>query len=342
MKKSNGIVKLVLFIVVVGTLGGFGYYYFFLRDTDQAGGIFPSLSGEKVTDYKNGIYVVKNNTTGAKISLKNCYVDSINDYLVVINEDYYLYHGNCLNMVYVSQGKTENLKFEKENDSKYYIKLNDKVYKKDNSVNKIEVFNNVISDELKVNYKNLKNIIDYSEFPGHYYSFIGVIPTRKGHSFSYTYNPDSNSFTFEIFNGDAHYTKNMQIFNDIPKFYISNSNIIIIDKNKIGEGYKSELYVYSDMSKTYDYLSIFPININGIVIDSNWYRLFRIDEETKSAYVLFSRTSDICDFSNNNMYYEFRLPYDFQTTGFKTPDLYKKGSTPKDCSYAKKYYLTEG
>ncbi len=342
MKKSNIFVKLVLFVVVFGVLGGFGYYYFFLREENKTdGGILPSLSGKKVNDNKNGIYSYKVKNDRVKTLLKSCVVDAVYDHLVVINEDYYLYHGNCLNMLFVGQGKTENLKFEKSNDSQYSVVLNNITYKKDFTTPNIIVENGVLNNEIRVNYDVLKYIVDYSEYPGYYYSFGGSIPSKYNYKFDYGYNRDLNSFRLRIFNQNIEYVKNMNSFNDIPYFSLLNNNLIIIDKNKIGEWYKSELYLYTEEAKTYDYNSIFPINVNGNVIDSSWNRLFMYDNDTKAAYVVFSRSSDICDFNNNNYFYEFKMKYDYEKSGFKNPDLYKKGSTKKDCNYAKKKYLKE-
>ena len=342
MKKSNIFVKLVLFIVIVGILGGGGYYYFFLREeASENGSIFPSLSSNKIEDSKNGIYVIKNKIKQARTMLKSCYVDSISDYLVVINDDYMLYHGNCLNMVFVSDGKTDKLKFEKKNDSKYIVYLDDKAYIKDDSVTNLVVSNNVLSSLGKVNYDSLKYVIDNSEYPGYYYSFSGTINSKYNFSYNYVYDKNSNSFKFSIANEAVNYQKNMKTFNDLPEFYILNDNIVILDNNKVGNDYKGEIYIYSNEKLTFKYDSILPININGNNIDSSWNRIFRYDSSAKTLYVLFSRTSDVCDFSNSNYFYEFKLNYDYKKIGFGTPDLYKKGSTDKDCKYAKKYYLKE-
>ena len=342
MNNSKGIIKLILFIIVVGVLGGLGYYYYVLKDSEKTGaGVFPSLSDKKISDYKNGIYSYKLNIDGEK-SLLSCVISSIDDYLVVINEDYYLYHGNCLNMVFVNQGKTENLKFEKDNDSNYSIKLDNIVYSKDNSIDMIEVGNKVIEDNHVYSIESLKNIVKYSQFPGHYYSFNGYLNSSESYSFNYVYDSNFNNFQFRIAEASVFYTKYMKTFDDIPDIYNLSDYLIIVDKNKIGEEYRSELYIYSGEGRLFDYNSIFPITINGNVIDSNWNRIFRYDKDTKTAYVLFSKSKDFCDFNNNNVFYEFKLSYDYKIVGFKTPDLYKKGSSKKDCTYVKKYYLKEG
>ena len=340
MKKSNGIIKLVLFIVVVGILSGFGYYYFFLRDTEQpGGGIFPSLSSDKVNDYKNGIYSYKTKTDRTVNLLKHCVIDSINDYLVVINEDYYVYHGNCLNMVFVTQGKTESLKFEKDNSSNYYVKFDDKTYNKDNTVKEIVVANNVLVNEKPLTHDSLKSIVKYSEYPGFYYNFNGSIASNDSFRFEFTYSKETNTFRLDLYNNNVHYIKDMKNLDQFPYFAILNTNLVVLDKNKIGNGYKSELYIYSEANKTYDYNSILPLSVNGNIIDASWNRIFRYDGNNKTAYVLFSKTDNVCDFSNNNVFYEFKMNYDYTKVGFKTPDLYRKGSTEKDCDYVKKYYL---
>ena len=344
MKKSRGIIKIILIIIVLGVLGGFSYYYLFLHTKDTTNKeLFPSLSKEKISDNKNGIYVFKTKADKSRTLLKNCVVDAINDYLVVINGNYYMYHGNCLNLVFVKQGLTETLKFEKDNNSRYSVELDDIKYNKDNSVNQLVVENKVVQgNRTSLNYDNLKAIIDYSEYPGYYYSFNGYILGNK-YLFNYVYDENFNNFRFSLsIETYQFYSKNMRSFNDIPIFYSLADNMVIIDNNnKIDGNYRGELYVFSKNGKTYDYNSMFPIKVNDNVIDSSWNRAFRYDSINKVAYVVFSRSSDYCDYNNGNSYYEFKLNYDYVKGGFKTPDLYKKGTNSKDCTYVKKNYLME-
>ena len=342
MRKSSSVTKLFLFILIVGTLCGYGYYYFFMRDNEiSESDVAPSLSRDKVSDTKNGIYVIKNNTISKKTLLKKCVIDSINDYIVVINENYYMYRGNCLNTIYLGQGSTEKLKFEKDNNSEYSVELEDVIYRKDYTTDKIVVENKVVSNNaVSYDYDSLKLVIDYSEFPNNYYSFIGNILYNNSYMFNYVYNKDFNSFSFNIsYIQSSIFSKSMKSFDDIPYFYSLGNNMVIIDLNKDGNRYGSHLFVYSGADKTYDYNSMFPLYVNNNIIDSTWNRIFRYDATNKVAYVLFSKTNDFCDFSDGNAYYEFKLSYDYKKNGFNAPDLYKKGINSKDCNYAKKYYL---
>ena len=343
MKKSLSIITLTLIIVVFGFLAGYGYYYFFLHDDNIKEEVLPTLSTDKIKDVKNGIYIYKTNMGKSRTLLKSCVVDSINDYLVVINENYYLYRGNCLNTVFVGQGLTEKLKFEKDNDSKYTVQLDNITYNKDNSITKIVVDNNVIKNSDYIyNYDNLKAVIDYSEYNGYYYSFKGLVLRNEKYRFKYDYDNITNSFQFSITKSEVPiYYKVMNSFNDIPNYYILNDNLAVLDNNKVGDIYKGELYIYSGTNKTYDYNSMFPLIVNGETIDSTWNRIFKYDSTNKIGYVLFSKSNDFCDFDKGN-YYEFKLYYDYKKLGFKAPDLSKKGTNAKDCSYVKNNYLREG
>lgn len=343
MKRSSLVLKLFFFILVVGLITGFGYYYLFLENSNEGeSGIIPSLSGKKVYDVKNGVYIIKNKLEREKTLLGRCLVNSINDYLVVLNDDYMLYKGNCLNTVLISEGKSENLKFDKKNDSKYTVTLDEKTYQKDDSINEIPVVNNVIIKSPRVNYDSLKFIIDNSEYEGHYYSFSGEISSQKEYYYDYSYNQQLNQFSISLNNGISGYSKILKSFNDIPKFYTFNDYLLVLDEDKIGNSFSHKLYLYSEKEMIYDFNSIFPININGNVIDTNWNRMFRFDMISKTAYVVFDRDNNFCNFENGNEYYEFKLTYDYQKNGFNVPDLLKKGTKESDCDYIKKKYSMEG
>lgn len=351
MKKDHTILKLILFILIFGILGGGGYYYFFIRDNSSGGIIENIISNNKTTvDVKNGMYVYKEKLNTTTNVYKGCSVSSIDDYIVVINDKYYRYHGSCMNMKYLGPGETSTLKFNEEKDKPYTITFDNKTYKKDNVTKEINVGNKIITEVSKANYNLTNYIIDNTEVEGDYYDLnIELTNSTNKYNLNLTYDENTKTFKYMIITDVDLYSGYYSNTKDFPKLYFYNGNLIIVEKRLVDGVYRSNIFMYNKLENTYKFSNSLPIKVNGELIDNSYNILPRYDETGKSFYVVFSKDNTFCNTERDIMYYEFKLTYDFKTNGFGIPSYVKKAigdkSKPEDnedCKYIKKYYLKEG
>ena len=245
MNGNHTIRNLILFILIFGILGGGGYYYFFVRENSSDGLIKDIINNVIKNDVENGIYVYKNKLSKTTNVYKGCSVSSIDDYIVVINDKYYKYHGSCMIMKYVGDGESSALKFKKEKDEAYTVELDEKVYNKDNNISEIKVGNNIISEVNKVNYNLLNFIIKNTETEGNYYDFgVDLTNSTNKYSFSLAYNKDTKQFKYSVYTSKEEvYSENYAKIEDFPRLYFYNNNLIIVEKRQVNGVYKSNITI---------------------------------------------------------------------------------------------------
>ncbi len=350
MNKDHTIRNLILFILIFGILGGGGYYYFFMREGNSGGIINTILNNSTTKDVKNGIYIYKNSLGSTTNIYRGCTVSSIDDYIVVINDKYYKYHGSCMVMKYLGEGETSSLKFNKEKEKNYTIELDKKTYNKSPKTREINVGNNIITEVQKANYSLVKYIIKHTEVEGDYYNLnVELTNSTNNYNLSLDYDNNTKLFDYRISTEAELYAGYYNNLKDLPKLYFYNGNLILVDQRLIDNIYRSNIYMYDAFNKTYDFSRSLPLKVNGVQIDNTYNIIPRYDEINKTFYVVFSKDNTFCNTKSDIMYYEFKLNYDFKTNGFKTPSFVKKAIGDKgnpedneDCKYIKKYYLKEG
>ena len=351
MKKNHTIRNLILFILIFGILGGGGYYYFFMRDNNEGGIIENILKiSDDNNDVKNGIYVYKDKLATSTNVYTGCIVSSIDDYIVVINEKYYRYHGTCMIMNYLGTGETDKLKFNKEKDKLYTVELDNKIYNKDNNVREIITGNNISFKISRASYNLVNYIIKNTETEGNYYSFnVSLTNSTYGYNLDLEYDKQNNTFRYLINNKDTLYNQTFTSTKDFPVLYFINNNLVVVEKKFVNNIHTSNISIYNEANKTYEFINSLPLKVNGEVIDLSYNTLIRYDELNKVFYVVFSRDNTFCNTQSNIMYYEFKLKYDYKTKGLGIPEFVKKAVGDKsksedneDCKYINKYFLKEG
>ncbi len=338
MKKSHTIRNLLLFIIIFGIGGGLLYYYFFVKEDNDNGDVISNIfESKKVEDVKNGIYVYKEDTDKTVTVFSNCVVSSIDDYIVVVNDKYYMYNGSCMVMNYKGTGNSNELEFIKDKDNKFKIKNNNREYSKE--INPVTLINNnnIINELKKTSLDIINFVIKYTEVEGSYYNFSTVINNSVNY-YNYRFSYVDNHFNLNI--SDL-YNKSFNSINDFPNIYFYNGNLVLVDKEFINDKYSSNILMYDLKSNVYNFNSILPIMINGETLDSSYNTLIRFDSVNKNFYAVFSRDNTFCNSSLDVMYYEFKLSYDYKRNGFTNVELSKKGKKEEDCSYIKKYYFKE-
>ena len=339
MKKNHTIRNLILAILIFGILGGGLYYYFFVKEGNVVEDIIPGIVNKKSYDVKNGIYVYKNKLDKTLQVFSGCIVGSIDDYIVVINDKYKMYHGSCMVMKYLKEGNTSELDFSKEKEKDYSIKYNNKEYKKDNGNISLVPANNVNSLLTQTKYSTLKFIINNTEVEGEYYSLSAkLMDNFVGYVYSLRYTA-GNNFVLDISKDTSIYTKTFSNIKDLPRLYFGNNTLYLIERLFGNNKYNGNLLIYRENANIYNFDNYLPLKINNEVLDRNYNILHRYDSVNNVFYVVFSKDNNFCDKNSKYRFYEFKITYDGKNAKYKVPDLYKKGKNDNDCNYIKKYYL---
>ena len=336
MKKVLSFILIIIILLGIGIGGYFAYNTYFKNGKFNK--YLPTLN-TKTKDIKNGIYISREYYNKSVYIYENCNVSSYDDYIVVLGNKYRRYQGNCMVMRYLGE-QDNNLNFKKDDNDNYYIELEGIKFKKDSSIKNIKVGNGIIENLIRTKFTNLGFIVKNSEREGNYFNFETEV-SGFGFKTHFKFNKDqySNKFTIELGGSGDRYRKDLYSLDDFPTLNSYNGKIVIIEKNKVGEGIQSTLRFYDNEKEVFNSKKILPIKINDIYINESWYSYFRYDSASKKYYVIYSLYPQFCKDGDDVSFYEFKLDYDYKTGSIKNTEFVKKGKGQEGCNYVQKYYL---
>jgi len=270
-------------------------------------------------DTISGVYVYKKNLGKTYTISSSCHISSLDKYIVLMNDDYFIYNKTCLGTFFEGQGKKNELEINKNETSN----LNEIIY------NGLTFTKDVYTKEFKptttkeqmdaiqtVDFNYLKFIIDNTEIPGHYYIIdanIAKAISKYGLIVNYT----SDTRSLRIYYGDSlKYNLNIDDTNNLPEFYAMGNYIAVIE-NQSGRKVLKILDDTNTSIPAYNSDNEFPITIdNRITLDSNDKVYISCNESFKTFDVLITKNNTFCtdDGSNPNevAYYRYKIEYNYK------------------------------
>jgi len=347
--KKNFIFIVVVLVLCIAIY--FGYNLFTGKENPLSGLINQIVpESKKVTDTYNGVYSYKESLNGTKVFYTGCSAAEMNNYILIVNDEYYLFRSSCLGTFLKGSGNIEDLEIKlNENKNLYEVKYNDIVYDKDPSVLNIVIANNVKDKLSAIGLDTYQMLLKESESEGDYFDIdskkISGINTKMVMSIKKEEN--SSNFTVSISN---HGTENVIYsysgeIDDLPDLTAYGNSIVAIEKESSEDGTK---YAYNFKVMTvdgiiYDLDKMFPIKVDDVELNTSDSIYVTFDSASRNYKMFVGYDKNFCDNDyteedgNEIAYYEFDLKYDYSIYSFDKPEFVKIGYKSEGCKYINSY-----
>lgn len=348
MNKGKKVLNNLLFIFIVAIIcvgSYFAYTFFTGKENVFMNIINDNSSSSSNTDNYNGVYVYSDNLSSSYQIYGGCVVKSLDQYIVVVEDEYYYYDHTCMGTYEKGSGRTSELNFEFDNDSKLYkVNYNDKEFKKDLNVSEV-VPGNVVEGKIEtINFSTYKFVLKHTQFEGNYYNL-----TNKKISGTYNYKmniiPGSDgsfNLTVQGIGKDneviAEYNVHADSADDLPDLNLIYGRIASVVRNRSNEGlYNFDLTLFDKTDGiVYDFRQLFPIYINDQKLDYDNNSVYiNYNKLTRSYNLFIGYDNKFCtddSDSSSVAYYLFKIEYDSKNLSLSKP-IYQATYLKKDgCS----------
>ena len=339
------------FILIVSVLIVISVIVFTLitTKTNPFKNIVSTITGEEVKSTKNdnynGFYTNKDLLDATYKIFSNCSIYSIDNIILIQDDDFTLYRSSCMGTYVKDRGKTKDLDINIEGN-KYVVTYNKKKFQKDTTV-KYLVENNNIADQIsKTGVASLPLIVKETEFEGNYYDISTDLSDVDGNlNLSFKRDKEKNVYNLDIYVGKmtsvSFYSKSVKSWEELPMMYGIGKNLVIIetdnDQNKYSYSFKS----YSDGKKVFDLSENLPIKIDGTELNYGSNSVYiKYNEKDKNFFLLIGNDKKFCVENSNSeraASYIFKLNYNYTTNKFDTPEYVKSIRGTDGCSEVESY-----
>ncbi len=347
MEKS-GAKKIILFfcILFIILVVAFFLYYFITGKENPFSRLIEGEDEQEINDNYNGFYSYYDDLNGSKYIYSGCSISRIANYILVINDEYYLYRSSCMGTYEKGSGKTEDLDIRTdEEQNTYYIYYNDVIYDKDPSVRYVSLNNN-ISKITAVDLSTYQLFMKETQFEGNYYDLerLNIVNNSSDVRLSINRNEGTNSFdfSFEDNKGKMLYSKNINDYAYLMDMYSYGNSIAIVEKNvneKYVNRYANSFLVLTKNGIVYKLNEMFPIIIDGVTLNMDNSIFIKFDSSKRYFRMLVGYDDKMCvdDYEESEkddiMYYEFSIEYNYSISNFNEPKFQKIGRKSEGCRY---------
>ena len=295
------------------------------------------------TDNSNGIYRYREALDKTRSMFHGCTVIYFDNYILIINDKFYLYRESCIGTFYLGDGNTKTLKINETLEKNKYITYNGKDYYKNDTLDTIDVHNFVKEndDDLGAIYpENYNLLLQESQRVGDYFNLEEIeIKTSPAAFYFNLHQIEGNLFDMKITNMEEKvlYETKINGFNSMPLFRGYGSNLVVIEPISNGDKYQYGFKVINAEDTIYDLKSMFPITVDGDTLSYERSVYVTFNPSENEFVMLVGKDKQMCvknSDSNDVAYYVFYLKYDYSNRNFKKPVFIKKVYERDGCKYA--------
>ena len=343
-KRTKSHFMFLLFILCVCIII-FGVYFIVKRElipSDIIEGL--TNSDGVVIDNYNGVYEYRNDLNGSKSVSVRCNISYISDLILIFNDTFYLYRSSCMGTYLKESGKTKDLEIKENNESEtLFINYKGKRYDKNYSITSI-VPNNDIKNQLSnINLNTYQLIVKETEFEGNYYDIYSNISNISSNIKLNFKHIENGTFNLSLdIKADSLYSLTVNNFDYLPDLFPYGKNVVIIEKNKtLGDNikFKYNFKVVDEKGTVYNLYDYFPIVVDDVTLNQDNSIFIMFDYEKRVFRMLMGYDDKMCvtdDKSDDVIYYEFEIDYNYATNKFDKPLFIKKGTKSEGCAYVDK------
>ncbi len=334
--KSN--LKFLLFILVLCVFA-FGGAMILNKDKNGVGNLLDDLLDNGIKDNYNGVYTYAEDLNGSKTLFEGCIASKINNHLVIVNDDYFVYRNSCVGTFPISNGKVKDLKIEvNEERQSYYIEYEGNMYFKNHSVTNVEVGNKYKDSSGDFVLSDYQLLLKESQYPDEYFDIkrkqIDGISSDIFIEFKHV---KDEAFNINITGQKgSSYTYSFKDFDSTPEFYPYGAYVVVIEKDENATRYTNKLKVISEESIVYNLDNYFPILVDGVTLDLNNSIHVSFNAKSRNFRILIANGKQFCyenSDSKDIAYYEFYVDYNYATKSFEKPEFVKIGYKNEGCVY---------
>ena len=338
--KMNILIVLVISFLIISALMmrfEFNPFSYFVETGDKDEDVVLS------EDNSNGIYRYRETLSGSFSLFYGCAVSYFDNYILIVNDNYFTYRHSCIGTFLTGRGKTKDLKFKQTIEKTKYIDYNDKDYYKTDLVSSLKT-NNFLKDrqdDIGVLYpENYKLLLKESQHVDNYFdikeAFLRSSPAMYNLNLKHV---QDSIFDLNILFPSAEepvYSYRVDNFDDLPELRFFGPNSVIIEPIINGNRYSYGFKVYSETSLKYDIKSMFPIIVDGVTLSNNNSIYIGFNESENKYIMLVGNDMAFCvsdSKSDNIAYYVFEISYNYYNKGFDNPKYIKKMYERDGCKY---------
>ena len=306
--------------------------------------IISNITNTKIQDSYNGVYTYSDELETKVIAYSGCSFNTIENYILVINDDFYLFRSTCMGTYLKETGKTDDLNIVEEGKT-YSVKYKDHIFYRDYKVLKI-IPNNIISQEYgDLDMNSLVGIAKETEFEGNYYEINRSVSGFKG-DLKVSFIPqEKGTFLLKIFNlynkEEILYSYLIKDLDKAPLYYSFGKNLAIIERESTDSLFSYKFKVLTLEGIKYDYKNNFPVFIDGKELNyDNNSVLIIYDKVVKYFKIFVGKDKKFCTDKGNGedvAYYEFALKYNYRINEFEKPEFVKIWREGDSCAYINEY-----
>lgn len=338
-KRTKNNFKFFLFIFIC-CLVAFGGAMLFNGKDDSFARIIGSFKEDEFVDTYNGFYSYSEDLNGSKTVFEACTLSKINNYILIINEDFYTYRSSCIGTFRFEKGKVKDLEIGENKERKsYYVKYKDNVYYRDYSVTTLEVGNSAKDKNYKLPLKHYQLLFKESQYPDAYYDLIFKEIDGLSSDIYITFKHiEGESFEVILYGEErtSMYNYIFKDFDSMPEFYPYGAYLVVIEKDETDDKYANRLMVFSETGMVYNLEEKLPIIVDGDQLDLNDSIYVDFDEVDRDFRVIISNTKKMCfdDTKEEGIsFYEFKIDYNYSSKAFEKPEFVTKGKKGDSCVY---------
>ena len=338
--KSNNTFTFLIVLVIVCVFIGIVYLYV-TTDGKLFSEVIQNITdSQTVKDNYNGVYTHVDSLNGSKTLFNGCSLSHIDDHILIINSDYYVYRSSCIGTFLKAQGKVKELDIHEdlEKDT-FYIKYDGLTYNKDYATTTLEVGNKAAASTNKAFYpSDYQLLFKESQFEDAYYDISEKtiygsssdlrisFEHLEGESFKISLGVSKNKSEdsyFEYVNKD---------FDTLPDIYTFGGYVAIVERNESGSKYSYVLKVFSYDGLVYNSDMMLPIIVDDVTLNTNSNVYITFNSSDRDFRMYISDSKEICPSDTKKVgYYEFKIDYNYSTKSFEKPEFVKLGYGSGEC-----------
>ena len=310
--------------------------------------IISNITPTKVQDTYNGVYTYSEDL-GYKVSaFTGCSFSAVDNYILVINDDFYLFRSTCMGTYLKGSGKTDDLNIVEEKKS-YSITYKDNLYHRDYKVVSIVPNNNIAKQDGDLDLNSIVGIAKETEFEGNYYSMERRVYGTNGTLIASFKPLETKEFQLTISSNESDanneegylYTYTIDDLDRAPVFYTYGKNLVIIERDSTASKYAYKFLVVNGNGDIYDYANYLPVKIDDQELNYSNNSIFIVYDKTSKYFKIFlGKDKKFCkndDTSDEIAFYEYSIKYNYTHNEFDKPEFVKIWRGVDGCSYIDEY-----
>ena len=323
MKKKFIIVFFLLILLILGTS------IFLLLFTKTGKIMQKNIFNSSVEEIpKNGFYVNKKLLDESIRISNDCIVNSIEKYIVVIDNKYKMFDVSCMGSFLKNSGDINELEFIRNDDKNvYYVTKDGLIY--DKKVNLLNIKKDISFQKniQNIELKSLSFFLDNIEISNQYEFNASILSINFPLSLHLKIKKNDCSLQILDKENMVLYEKKIIDKDNYPDFYTYSDGLAISDESNL-------IYITSK-GLVYDLQKYYPIVINGEDISKNYKLKLVYTNKNQSFELYFYDGSSDCKEVDSSIVYKFFIEYDFYKKNFVKPKYIETLKSNKACSVLK-------